>query len=205
MADGIVVEALHGAWQCIPGADAPYDAAMATGESSGGALLRDALQALSERRFDDAIALARRALDAQLDENVPPDERGIVYDRPERSRAHYVVGSALQEKGEPRAAIAELDRALRFDPEDKVSFSNRAVARRDLGDGPGALEDFGRALARDPRYAHARANRARLHAARGELELADADYKQLWTVAPTPEHRREWDAVRERLAQQGPR
>jgi tetratricopeptide (TPR) repeat protein len=174
---------------------------MAANVSSGGAQLREALRALSERRLDDAIALARRALEAELDADVPPDERGMVNDRPERSRAHYVVGSALLEKRELRAAIAELDQALRFDPGDKVSLSNRAVARRDLGDGPGAIEDFGRALALDRRYAHARANRARLHASRGELALADADYAELWAVAPTPEHRREWDAVREKLVE----
>ena len=176
-----------------------YNAAMAGGDPSGSALLRDALQALSERRFDEAIALSRRALAAELDQDVPPDERGISYDHPERSRAHYVVGTALLEQGDPRAAIAELDRALVYDPADKVSFSNRAVARRKLGDGPGALADFDRALACDPRYAHALANRARLHAARGELESADADYARLWAVAPTPEHEQEWDAVREKL------
>lgn len=156
--------------------------------------------ALSERRFDEAIALARRALETELDADVPPAERGISYDHPERSRAHYVVGSALLEKGDPGAAIAELDQALRHDPEDKVSFSNRAIARRNLGDGPGAIADFGRALARDPRYAHALANRARLHAARGDFALADADYVRLLAVAPTPEHQREWDAVREKLS-----
>jgi len=171
---------------------------MNTELTQGAAALRDALHALAARNFDEAIACAERALRGDLDAGEPPDERGIVYDKPEHSRAHYVIGSALLEQGHPLAALAALDDALRFDPNDAVSMSNRAVAKRELGDEPGALEDFGRAIARAPRYAHARANRARLLTVRGEFAAAEVDYLHLLGVAPTVDHRREWDDVRAR-------
>lgn len=166
--------------------------------TEGDAALHEALCALAERRFDDALAHAERALDAELDRTVPPDERGLVHDRPERSRAWYVVGTARLEQGDRLAAIAALDQAIRLDPHDPIALSNRAIAKRDLGDESGALGDFDRALALSSRYAHARANRARLLARRGELDAADRDYLRLLAVAPTPEHRSEWDAVRVR-------
>jgi tetratricopeptide (TPR) repeat protein len=162
--------------------------------------LDEALRALAERRFAEASALAERALaDGDLD-GESSYERGLPADlaRPNRALALYVLGTARSETGDPRGAIELYDRALQLTPGDRVLYSNRAIALRDLGDEEGALADFGRALAIEPGYTHARANRARLHAKRGELEVADEDYQLLLAIANTPEHRAEWNAVRER-------
>ncbi len=162
-------------------------------------LLDDALKALSERRFAEATDFARRALEGGDMDGEEMYERGLPtgFRRPNRARCHYVIGTAKSETGDKQGALASFDEALKWNPEDEVTFSNRAVAKRDLGDELGALVDFGHAIERSPLHAHARANRARLLAKRGEaLERADEDYVVLLVIACTPEHRAEWDALR---------
>lgn len=164
-------------------------------------LLDDALKALSERRFAEASELAQRALAGGDMDGEEMYERGLPagFTRPNRAKAHYVIGTAKSETGDKQGAIAAFDEALKCNPGDHVAFSNRAIAKRDLGDEEGALADFGRAIERAPLYPHARANRARLLAKRGEeLGRADEDYVVLLVVAPTPEHRDEWTALRAR-------
>lgn len=162
-------------------------------------LLDDALQALAARRFAEATELAERALaDTDLD-GESMYERGLPpgFTRPNRGKAHYVIATARLESGDPRGAVPAFDQVLACEPSDRVSYSNRAIAKRDLGDEDGALADFDRALELAPLYAHARANRARLRTKRGELEGADLDFTVLLVVANTPEHRAEWNALRQ--------
>jgi tetratricopeptide (TPR) repeat protein len=164
-------------------------------------LLDEALAALAERRFTDAVELAQRALASGDMDGESMYERGLPADftRPNRAKCHYVIGTAKSETGDKHGAIVAFDAALEQDPRDHVTFSNRAIAKRDLGDEEGALLDFDRALECQPLHPHARANRARLLAKRGaELERADEDYVVLLVVARTPEHRAEWDALRRR-------
>ncbi len=170
---------------------------MAEGEA-GEKLLREALNLLAQRRFAEAVPLAEAALKEEMDGEWM-EERGQQFPRTNRAKAYYVIGTARSETGDKKGAIEAYDLALRLIPDEHASLSNRAIAKRDLGDEEGALEDFGRALAVRPDYAHPRANRARLHAKRGELAQADADYEVLLRIADTPEHRAERDAVRERI------
>jgi tetratricopeptide (TPR) repeat protein len=164
-------------------------------------LLDDALKALFERRFAEAAELAARVLASGDIDGEEMYERGFPADftRPNRGKAHYVIATARLETGDRLGAIAAFGEALACNPRDHVSHSNRAIAMRDLGDEEGALADFGRALELVPQYAHARANRARLFAKRGDLARADEDYVALLSIADTPEHRAEHDAVRERM------
>lgn len=164
-------------------------------------LLDDALQALSQRQFDQATELAKRALAAGDMDGEWMYERGFPADfrRPNRAKCHYVIGTVKSETGDKAGAIASFDEALECNPKDEVTYSNRAIAKRDLDDADGALADFGHAIELSPLYPHARANRARLLVARGaELERADEDYVVLLVVARTPEHRAEWDALRDK-------
>lgn len=159
--------------------------------------LNEALKALSERRFAEAIALAEKATTLDLDDEWQ-QERGLPpgFTWPNRAKAWYVIGTARSETGDHRGAIEAFDTAVKWYARDHVTYSNRATAKRELGDEEGALEDFGRALECAPLYPHARANRARLLAKRGELARADEDYVVLLVIANTPEHRAEWNAVR---------
>lgn len=163
----------------------------------GEILLREALELLSRYALDEAITKAEAALRTEMDGEWM-EERGQQFPRTNRSKAFYVIGTARSEKGDKKGAIEMLDQALKLIPDDPICFSNRAVAKRDLGDEDGALADFARALELRPLYAHARANRARLLAKLDQLEKADEDYVILLCVANTPEHRSEWNAVRER-------
>jgi tetratricopeptide (TPR) repeat protein len=159
----------------------------------GEKLLGEALTLLSRYKMDEAIAKAEEALTTEMDGEWM-EERGPQFPRTNRSKAFYVIGTARSEKGDKKGAIEALDRALAL-IDDPICFSNRAVAKRDLGDEAGALADFSRALELRPDYAHARANRARLRAKRGETAEALADYELLLKIADTPEHRAERDAL----------
>lgn len=163
----------------------------------GEPLLREALELLAARRFDEAIAKAEHALTVPLD-GEEMDERGHAGPLTNRARAYYVVGSARCELGDSAGAIAAFDLALKLDASDHVAYSNRAVAKRNAGDVEGALADFTRAIQLRAIYPHALFNRAQLFAAQGQLARADVDYATLLAIAPTPEHRAAWNALRER-------
>ncbi len=61
-----------------------------------------------------------------------------------RGRAQY------EEKGDPRAAIADFEAALRLNPKDHRSLNNRAAAYVSIGDPTSALRDFDEAIRLNP-------------------------------------------------------
>ncbi len=134
-----------------------------------------ASRALFERRWPDALAAADEALSGPLDRERPEPERGELIERPERAKAHHIRGTALLELGQRAAAIDAFTRSIEDQPR-HYAWSNRGVARRDEGDLDGAIADFTEAIRLDPRYVHARFNRARLFEQRGEWGAAEADY-----------------------------
>ncbi len=163
----------------------------------GAASLAEASRALAEGRHAEAKALAERALEGELDRDVPPVERGEHYDLPERALAHHIVGTARLELGDRAGAIASLTKAVALDPNSAVSFSNRAVAKRDSEDLEGALADFSQALVVRPRYVHALYNRARLFVRMGRADRGELDYLAILRIEPRAEPSlSEWRALR---------
>lgn len=90
--------------------------------------------------------------------------------------AYYNRGNANAAKGDPAAAIADYDEAIKLDPKNARALANRGTAHSEKGDADAAIADFDEAIKRDPRLASAYFNRANIVAAKGEADRAVADY-----------------------------
>lgn len=78
---------------------------------------------LADRRYDDAIRFARKALEAN----------------PQISRAHAVIGTAFLLKGDPKAALGEFS----SEPNSLFRLTGLAIVRQALGDRAGAEKALG--------------------------------------------------------------
>ena len=73
-------------------------------------------------------------------------------------------------------AIADLDEAIRLDPNFAVAYNNRGDAYRQKGELERAIADFNEALRLDPNITPAYTLRGLAYEKKGELERARADY-----------------------------
>jgi membrane protease YdiL (CAAX protease family)/tetratricopeptide (TPR) repeat protein len=122
------------------------------------------------------------------------DFRGAVNDFSEALRldpssplaymAYAGRGEAYRLLGEPRAAIADCDRALSFRPDEAYPYAVRAAARQALGDLGTALQDSNEAVRRDPKFHWAYQVRGVIHQQRGEYGPAAEDLKQAINLGP---------------------
>jgi lipoprotein NlpI len=90
--------------------------------------------------------------------------------------AYYNRGNAHAAKGDPGAAIADYDEALKLDPKNARALANRGTAHGEKGDADAAMADFDAAIKTDPRLGSAYFNRANALAAKGETDKAISDY-----------------------------
>ena len=70
----------------------------------------------------------------------------------------------------------------------ELPYNNRGVARKQSGDGAGALADFNQAIALNPKDPKPWLNRADLHFDAGEFEAAMPDYNEALEVDPKNAH-----------------
>src|SRR5262249_24783876 len=75
------------------------------------------------------------------------------------SRAFFNRGRAFADQGEFDRAIADLDQAIRIDPNYADAYNNRDIAYNGKGNPERAVRDFDRAIEIDPNYAIAIFNR----------------------------------------------
>lgn len=68
---------------------------------------------------------------------------------------HNTGGSGLNREGSFQEAIAELDEAIRLDPEDAVLYNNRGFSYNNLGQYQRATQEFDEAIRLDPELADA--------------------------------------------------
>ena len=57
------------------------------------------------------------------------------------------------QKGDPDRAIADLDEAIRLDPNDTPAYGTRGGAKQSKGDLDGAIVDYARAIKDNPKFA----------------------------------------------------
>lgn len=156
----------------------------------------------AERRFDDAVGLARRAAAAaprapgnhnnlgamlmQLGRNA---EALACFDKalalkPDFAEALNNRGHVLTALGRPGEALASLDHALKLRADYALAFANRGDALRALDRREEAVESYGRAVAADPRHAEALINRGGVLVELGRHEEALASLDRALTVEP---------------------
>ena len=83
-----------------------------------------------------------------------------------------------------KGAIADLDTAIRLDPDNFFAYFNRGVAKGELGDYKGAIVDFDTAIRLKPDYAKAYFNRGIVKAELGQHFAAIADYDTAIRLKP---------------------
>jgi len=142
----------------LPEALAAYDQAVALGYPGARAnrvevLNRMGVVAQQAGDFDQAVALADRAL----------------ADAPDYANAHDNRGVALARLGRHAEAIASLDRALAIQPDHAPTHFNRGNALRDTLRLDEAMESFDRAIALDPNFVDARRNKGLLALMQGDF------------------------------------
>ncbi len=105
-----------------------------------------AVEAMKARRYDDAVAAWRKALDLAADD----------------ARTHNGLGVALMETGQPAEAIVHYRKALALNPSYPEAHNNLGEALSGQGAVKEAVGAFERALVLDPDYTVARSNLAML-------------------------------------------
>jgi len=134
------------------------------------------IQALMEAvdRADQAgnNAEAERAL--ALARELAPEHPGVL----------NVAGMRALGRGDPRTALALLERAAALDPSSPVLWLHVALARRDSRDELGERDALEQALAIDPRYFPALLHKARLFERQGKLKQAAYMYHAFLCCLP---------------------
>ena len=115
-------------------------------------LYNTAIDQMKQNRFANAVATWRRAMALEDDD----------------AKAHYNLGYALSETGEPAAAIREYRRSVELDSSKPPVFANLGLACAETGDLDCAIGSYRRALALDPGNAMVEADLGTVLVAQGQ-------------------------------------
>jgi len=130
----------------------------------------------------DAVALHQAGRLAEA-ENVYKQVLDI---QPDQFDSLHYLGVILFQRGNPAAAVAQIDRALKRNPNDAAALNNRGNALLALRRFDQALASYDRALALQPAHADAQCNRgAALHALKRYDEALAASDR---TIALQPDY-----------------
>ena len=155
-----------------------------------------------QQRFDEAIALYRRALEvnprnAEVQNNwgtalgaLGRNDEAIGHYRealrlnPSYAKAHFNLGSALSRQGKLDEAVAELKASIAVDSESAETFYNLGLALYNQGKLVEALDAYRQALRIDPRSAQTCNNLAVVLSRQGKLTEAVAMYREALAIDP---------------------
>ena len=171
--------------------------------SDGNGYISRGMRYMREQRWAEAKSDFERALGLELDHDVPPNERGIHYDRPDAGNCHLQLAAALVELGELEAAEAQTELALQVD-RSEPSHTGRGAVRLLRGNLAGALADLDRALELDPKSLRARRHRATYFEKLGDRAAAIRELEPALLTDPYAEpERARWLALRAERGESG--
>ena len=112
------------------------------------------------------------------------------------AEAHYYLGVCLLAAGKPREALEEFDEALRLDKSYFEAHVRKGVALRKLYDDgvcefDAVIEEFKKAIQKNPRYVEARYNLAIALLERGDVAAAKSELAEILKIDPENEEARE--------------
>jgi len=164
-------------------------------------------KAYQERKFDDAIALCNRALNARgvddSDRAFVLRMRGAIYRqmrklddaiadfsevirlKPRFAQGYLDRALALIDKRETDLASMDLDAAVRVEPDNFDARLNRGYLRSTQGQNDLALADYDAAIRLRPRNAQGYLRRARVHFDQKQFDEAFQDYSQAIKIIPS--------------------
>ena len=130
--------------------------------------------------FAEALALHQAGRLGEAEEIY----RRVLDSEPERFEARHLLGVVLLARGEPALALAELDAALRINPDDASCCNSRGSALHDLNRCEEAVASYDRALALQPAFAEALSNRGVALQELKRFDEALADYGRAIVLRP---------------------
>jgi len=142
---------------------------------------RSRLYAVASRQHLDSVAKLNK-----FDYAGAVDEFSVVIAvYPDHADSYYCRGFALSKKKDWSAAIADFDRAIEFSktPMPRAN-AERAIARTNLGNLAGAMDDANTAVRIDPTMADAYRARGGIAHALGQLADARADFTKAIELDP---------------------
>jgi len=131
-------------------------------------------QAMDDRKWTEAAALFREGL------KVAPRDATL----------HQNLGTALYLAGDPRAAEAEFEAAIRLLPGYAKPLFSLGVLMEERGRDADAIDRFSRAVASDPTMVNARASLADALRRSGKLDAAIAEYTEIIKIDPSASNAR---------------
>ena len=189
----------------------------AAGQSSA-QLITQANRAKDAQRYDEAIALYSRALDADPrsvealtgrtfarvrrgDMNgAQADATALLAIEPNNVKALGFRCGARLGLDDYRGALADCSQSIKLDPTGWGTYSVRGIVRIALKDPAGAIADFTESLALNPRVAETFNNRGLAKDEAGDLAGALEDYQQALALEPTNEdYRADVETVKKRI------
>jgi tetratricopeptide (TPR) repeat protein len=99
-------------------------------------------------------------------------------------RSYCCRGILYLKQGDLSAALADLNHAIKLDPESPVAYRSRGKLRSQMGDYTGALLDFDRALAFDPHDLFSYLARGNVRLSLNNYVEAIADFSQAISIDP---------------------
>jgi tetratricopeptide (TPR) repeat protein len=142
--------------------------------------------------YNDLVQLCMKAKKAPISQNSAlylDQLLGWTYNRRgesylEKSGALVTEGKKSEAKKLDAQALAEFDRAVKYDPSRWKAYHNRGVCYASSGRSDLAIVDFTRALKLNPEHTNAWFNRAEVHYDRREYDHAIADYSEVVRMKP---------------------
>jgi len=143
--------------------------ALADQADQAGASYKQGMEALGNSKWDEALKLFTKAIDAD----------------PKHVASYIGRGRAYYAKQQYDKSIADCDQAISLDPMNAEAFYYRGRDYQFKGVADRAIEDYSSAIRLDPKHAQAFANRGYLHhELKKEYELAKKDYEEAMKLDP---------------------
>ena len=127
--------------------------------------------------FRDQLVSLERKPRAVLDPPLLPEQQKIpLY--------NYSLATTYYNLGDKQGSIADLNKAIRLNPNYTLAYYSRGLAKYALGDQQGAIADYNEAIHINPNYAVAYNNRGTSKSALGDNQGAIADYNVAIRINP---------------------